>query len=186
LLVVNNVSPTPSLSMGNNTLRNNILTNWGDLSTTYRWMPFYSWSVADFQTVTYDHNLNWGYGMLNGGTNQFGVLYNTAGQSAEVPYDCTTASSLFTTGSASNCGAADPKFVAAWQSYSYSSPGAYNLRLQATSPAIGAASTSAPLFDLTGILRAVPASLGAYEGSLGTAGGAFSGGRLTIGGGVRR
>ena len=65
--------------------------------------------------------------------------------------------------SVTNCANADPKFVAADPSY-WATPASFNLRLQASSPAIGTG-TAVPYagYDLIGTPHSTAPTLGAYE-----------------------
>jgi len=95
------------------------------------------------------------------------------------PYSCATSAAQLS--ALSGCNNADPLFVAASTSY-WNSIGSFDLRLSASSPALGAGTVGymSPLRDIAGTLYGSSPSLGAYAGT-----GSSSNAGSTIGGAAK-
>jgi hypothetical protein len=160
-------------SLGGNTYRNLLVMTYG--SAVYMPMRFDQYgtgslSTSNFQNIIYKQN--------SGSAVGWGWRYVANGNSWQ-EYDCSTLSSIMTTGSVSGCSNVDPLFVAHDPTW-YNALANYNLRPAAGSPAIGASSAGVKL-DWSGSTRSITApSIGAYEGAApAVSGPRVSGGRIS-------
>jgi hypothetical protein len=162
---------------GGNTYRNNLYVEKGNAADVAPWTVKYVTSPDPASTSIVQKAMFW---QMNASTSF--LAHGLNGGGAYNTYNCAAAATYFS--AISGCSNADPLFtgIGVWNNAA-----GYNFRLTVGSPAIHAGvATPSVTRDLIGTQYANTPSMGAYEAASGVVGGAFSGGRLTIGGGVRR
>jgi hypothetical protein len=163
-LEVANSSPDNSVDLGTgNVLRNNVGVIYGS-GAGYAPLVFPAVGTLNYISKwVFDTNTMYLNNPDRAGSPMYGVVIGGAVQWGKT-FTCAEYSSAGVTSQA-GCAFADPKFTAAsianWQT-----PGAFNLRLSSSSPALQAASnTLVPLFDFSGAgFSASAPGLGAYAG----------------------